>query len=143
MATNLTAFLSQNALKIENTKVIVSKRFLDENKKPIEWEVRALNAGEDEDIRKSATRKIPVPGRRGQYQPETDINLYLAKMAAACTVFPNLLDAELQDSYKVKTPEDLLRAMLTSGEYADYLQTIQNMNGYDVSTEEMVGEAKN
>lgn len=143
MATNLTAFLSQNAIKIENTKVVVSKRFLDENKKPMEWEIRALNAGEDEEIRKLATRKIPVPGRRGQYQPETDINLYLAKMAAACTVFPNLLDAELQDSYNVKTPEDLLRAMLTSGEYADYLQTIQSMNGYDVSTEEMVGEAKN
>ena len=143
MATNLTAFLSQNAVAVENTKMVVSKRFLDENKKPIAWEVRALNAGEDEDIRKSATRKIPVPGRRGQYQPETDINLYLARMAAACTVFPNLMDAELQDSYKVKTPEDLLRAMLTSGEYAEYLQTIQGMNGYDTSTEELVDEAKN
>ena len=143
MANTLTAFLSQNAVKIENTKVVVSKRFVDENNKPIQWEIRALNAGEDEDIRKSATRKIPVPGRRGQYQPETDINLYLAKMAAACTVFPNLFDAELQDSYKVKTPEDLLRAMLTSGEYADFLQTIQNMNGYDVSTEELVEDAKN
>ena len=58
-------------------------------------------------------------------------------------MYPNLLDAELQDSYKVKTPEDLLRAMLTSGEYAEYLQTIQNMNGYDISTEELVDEAKN
>lgn len=45
MATNLTAFLAQNAVTVENTKVVVSKRFLDENKKPIEWEVRALNAG--------------------------------------------------------------------------------------------------
>lgn len=140
---NLTAFLSKNAIQIENTKVVVSKRFVDENKKPIEWEVRALNAGEDEDIRKTATRKIPVPGRRGQYQPETDINLYLAKMAAACTVYPDLMDAELQDSYNVKTPEDLLKTMLTSGEYAEYLQTIQGMNGYDVSTEELVEDAKN
>lgn len=143
MATNLTAFLSQNAIKIENTKIVVSKRFLNENKKPIEWEVRALSAGEDEEIRKSATRKMPIPGRRGQTQPETDVNLYLAKMAAASTVYPNLLDAELQDSYGVKTPEDLLRKMLTSGEYAEYLQTIQSMNGYDVSTEELVDEAKN
>lgn len=143
MATNLTAFLSQNALTIENTKVIVSKRFLDENKNPIEWEVRALNAGEDEDIRKGATRKVPVPGRRGQTQPETNIELYLARMAAACTVYPNLLDAELQDSYKVKTPEDLLRRMLTAGEYAEYLQTVQGLNGYDVNTEELVEEAKN
>jgi hypothetical protein len=140
---NLTAFLSKNAIQIENTKFVVSKRFLDENKKPIPWEVRALNAGEDEAIRKSATRKVPVPGRRGQQQPETDINLYLAKMAAACTVYPDLMNAELQDSYDVKTPEDLLRAMLTSGEYAEYLQTIQRMNGYDVSTEELVDEAKN
>ena len=142
MANNLTAFLSQNAIQIENTKVVVSKRFV-ENGKPIEWEVRALTAGEDEDIRRSATRKMPVPGRRGQTQPETDVNLYLAKMAAACTVYPNLMDAALQDSYNVKTPEDLLRKMLTSGEYAEYLQTVQNMNGYDVSTEELVDEAKN
>lgn len=142
MANNLTAFLSQNAIAVENTKAVVSKRFV-ENGKPIEWEIRVLSAGEDEDIRKSATKKIPVPGRRGQYQPETDVNLYLAKMAAACTVFPNLLDAELQDSYKVKTPEDLLRKMLTSGEYAEYLQTVQALNGYDVTTEELVDNAKN
>lgn len=142
MANNLTAFLSQNAITVDNVKTVVSKRFV-ENGKPIEWEVRMLTAGEDEDIRKSATKKIPVPGRRGQYQPETDINLYLARMAAACTVFPNLFDAELQDSYKVKTPEDLLRKMLTSGEYAEYLQTVQQLNGYDSSTEELVDEAKN
>ena len=142
MASNLSSFLAQNAIKVDNTKLVVSKRFV-ENGKPVEWEVRALTAGEDEEIRKSATRKVPVPGRRGQFQPETDINLYLAKMAAACTVFPNLMDAELQDSYKVKTPEDLLRSMLTSGEYAEYLQTIQSMNGYDASMDEMVEDAKN
>lgn len=142
MVNNLTAFLAQNALTIDNIKTVVSKRFV-ENGKPIEWEVRPLTAGEDEDIRKSATRKVPVPGRKGQYQPETDINLYLARMAAACTVFPNLMDAALQDSYKVKSPEDLLRKMLTSGEYAEYLQTVQSLNGYDASTEELVDEAKN
>lgn len=143
MANTLTAFLSQNAVAIENTKVVVSKRFIDENKKPIQWEVRALTAGEDEDIRKGATRKVPVPGRRGQTQPETNVELYLARMAAACTVYPNLMDAELQDSYKVKTPEDLLRNMLTSGEYAEYLQVVQSLNGYDLTTEELVEEAKN
>ena len=143
MSNNLTAFLSQNAIKVENTKVVVSKRFLDENKNPIKWEVRCLTAGEDEELRKSATKKVPVPGRRGQFQPETNIDLYLAKMAAACTVYPNLYDAELQDSYKVKTPEDLLRTMLTSGEYAEYLQTVQGMNGYDITTEELVDDAKN
>ena len=142
MANNLTAFLSQNAISVDNVKTVVSKRFV-ENGKPIEWEVRMLTAGEDEEIRKGATKKVPVPGRRGQYQPETDINLYLARMAAACTVFPNLFDAELQDSYKVKTPEDLLRKMLTSGEYAEYLQTVQSLNGYDSSTSELVDEAKN
>lgn len=142
MANTLSAFLAQNAVQIENTKMVVSKRFV-ENGKPIEWEIRALDAGEDEDIRKGATRRMLVPGKRNQYQPETDINLYLARMAAACTVFPNLMDAELQDSYKVKTPEDLLRKMLTSGEYAEYLQTVQSLNGYDVTTEELVEEAKN
>lgn len=142
MANNLSAFLSQNALATENVKMVVSKRFV-ENGKPLEWEVRVLDAGEDEELRRSATKRVPVPGKRHQFQPETDMNLYVAKMAAACTVFPNLMDAELQDSYKVKTPEDLLRKMLKAGEYADYLQKVQTLNGYDVDMDEMVDEAKN
>ena len=37
----------------------------------------------------------------------------------------------------------LLKTMLTPGEYADYLTKIQEINGFEVSFEEAVDEAKN
>lgn len=140
---NLSAFLSQNALKDENIKYVASKRFLDENGKPIEWELCCITSEEDEAIRKACTKRVPIPGRKNQYTQEIDYNLYLGKLAARCTVFPNLNDKELQDSYGVMGADTLLKKMLKPGEYADYLQKVQEINGFEVSFEEAVDEAKN
>lgn len=143
MATSLSGFFAENAIKVENIKYVASKRFLDEKKKPLEWEIRSLTSQEDEDLRKECTKRIPINGRRGQFTLETDYNLYLGKLASKCTVYPNLNDAELQNSYKVMGADTLLKNMLTAGEYADYLAKIQEINGFDTSMEEMVDEAKN
>lgn len=59
---NLSCFLSQNAVKIENSKIVVSKRFLEKGK-PVEWEIRAITTEEEEALRKSCTKKVPVPGK--------------------------------------------------------------------------------
>jgi len=139
----LTGFLAQNALKVENIKYIVSKRFIDEKANPISWEIRCITSTEDEQLRKSCTKRIPIPGKRNQFTQETDYNLYLGKLAAMCTVHPNLDDAELQNSYGVMGADSLLKTMLTPGEYADYLTKIQEVNGFEVTFEESVEEAKN
>ena len=112
----LSAFLSENAIPVENIKFAASPRFVDENKKPVEWEIKTITGTEDEALRKSCARRVPVPGKRNQYQKETDYDLYLGKLAVACTVFPNLNDKGLQDSYKAMGAEALLKAMLTPGE---------------------------
>lgn len=140
---NLSCFLAQNAIKKENEKYIASMRFRDEGEKPVEWEIRAITSKEDEEIRKECTRRVPVAGKKGQYAQETDYNKYLGKMAAACTVFPNLKDTDLQNSYGVMGDDLLLKTMLTAGEYAQYIERVQNVNGFDTSMEEMVEEAKN
>lgn len=140
---NLSGFLAQNALKVENVKYVVSKRFLDENGQPIPWEIRCITSTEDEALRKACTKRVPVPGKRNQFTPETDYNLYLGKLAAKCTAYPNLDDAELQNSYGVMGADALLKTMLTPGEYADYLTKVQEVNGFEVSFEEAVDEAKN
>lgn len=67
----------------------------------------------------------------------------MAKMAAACTVYPDLNDASLQDSYHVMGAEALLKTMLLAGEYADYIQQVQAICGFDASFEDNVDEAKN
>ena len=140
---NLSAFLSQNVVKVENEKHVVSNRFLDIDKKPIEWEIQAISSQEDELLRKSCTKRLPIPGKKNQFTNETDYDKYAGILAVKCTVFPNLNDAELQDSYGVMGADALLKKMLLPGEYADYIQLVQKINGYDQSFEEKVEEAKN
>lgn len=139
----LSAFMANNAMVEENVKVVVSKRFVGEDGKPVEWEIKAIANEEDEAIRKGCTKRAAIPGKRGMYAPEIDYDLYLGRLAAACTVFPNLYDAALQDSYKVMGADVLLKRMLLPGEYAEYLAKINEINGFETSLDELVEEAKN
>lgn len=140
---NLSAFLASNAIKDENTKYEASKRFIDENKKPIKWELCCVTSEEDESLRKSCTRKVQVPGKKNMFTPETDYDKYLGLLAVRCVVFPNLNDAELQNSYGVMGADSLLKTMLKPGEYQDLLKRVQEINGFDTGIDELVEEAKN
>lgn len=149
----LTSFLKKNAIQVENEKVVVSKRFvepvLDKNgkdtgkTKPVEWEIKPIDTALDEIIRNECTKKVPINGRRGQYNRELDADKYMARLCVACTVFPNLNSAELQDDYGVKSGEELIKALLTSGEYIEFKAKIMEINGFNLSTEELIDEAKN
>jgi hypothetical protein len=78
------------------------------------------------------------------YRPKLNSSRYLAKMICASVVEPNLYDKELQDSYGVMTPEDLIKEMIDDpGEYNAFANFIQDFNGFNVSLEEKVDEAKN
>lgn len=142
MAENLSAFLAQNAKKVNNEKFTVSHRFVDKDGKSISWEICCITAAENAALRKSCMRTIAVPGKKGQYTTEFDASAYLAKIAVRCTVFPNLNDAELQTSYGVMGAETLVATMLTSGEFEDFTTKILEVNGFK-STEELEEEAKN
>jgi hypothetical protein len=140
---DLRAFLAENAIRVENTSYIASKRFIGEDGKPMAWEIGCVTSTEDEALRNAATKRVPVPGKRNQFTRELDVSLYLGRLAARCTVFPNLDDAALQNSYGVMGADAVLKAMLTPGEYADYMIKVQETNGFDVLFEEEVDEVKN
>lgn len=135
---NLKAFLSQNKVKVENRKVVVSKSFIDEDGKPIEWEIKKISAAQHEAIQKDCT----VIGKNAK-QAEFDGNKFATMVCAYSIVYPELNNAELQDSYGVKRPEDLLLAMLDGGEYANLQKEVFEHNGFNVSQDELVEEAKN
>ena len=126
----------------ETVKYVASKRFQIKGK-PVEWELKAVSSDLDELIRKECTKKVPIAGKRGAYNQETDTDKYIGKLCVACTVYPNLKDAELQDSYGVKDADALLKKMLLPGEYTDFKTKVMEVNGYDMSMEELVDEAKN
>lgn len=140
---NLSAFLAQNAKKIDNESYVASPRFIDpETNLPVPWEICCITAAENAAIRKSCMRTVPAPGKKGQYTQEFDANGYLSKVAVRCTVFPNLNDSELQNSYGVLGAEALITAMLTPAEFEDYSTKVLNVNGFK-SGDELVDAAKN
>ena len=138
---SLEAFFAQNVEKDIVEEVIVSKRFKDKDGNPISWKIRAITEEENELIRKAATKF--VKGRGGQRTPEIQPEVYMAKVAAASVVFPDLKNAELQKSYGVLGAENLLKKMLLSGEYATLIEKVQEINGFDKDINEVVEEVKN
>ena len=133
---NLSCFLAQNAMTVENVKYIASERFLDDDGKPVMWEIKAVSNSLDEEFRKSSTKKVGGT-------PDFDHSLYIGKLAAEATVYPDLSDASLQDSYGVMGKDSLLKAMLTPGEYSSYLLKVQDISGFNINFSEKVKTAKN
>jgi len=140
---DLTTFLSQNAIKSDEVKFGPSKRWLNEEGKPIEWTLRAIDSGEDSAIRKSCTKELPVPGKKGQFRAVTDQEKYQSELCVACIVDPNLHDKELQDSVRAMGAVDTLNKLLLPGEYVDLLVEVNKLLGYDTPFEDKVEEAKN
>ena len=137
---DLQAFLYP--IQEKETAFVVSPRFQDEQG-PAAWKIRTLTAEEDEQLRRVCTKLVPVPGQAGQFMPELDYHLYAGKLAAACTVFPDLQLQALQDAYHVLGADALLKAMLKPGEYLAYIQKIQEVNGFHISMDDLVDQAKN
>lgn len=137
-------FMKQNKIKKENTTFAPTKSLLDENGEPIKFIIKPLTTKENEDIREACTVDIPVTGKPNIFRPKLNTSKYLAKMLCSCIIEPDLFDKELQDSYGVMTPEDLIKEMIDDpGEYQDFVTFIQNFNGFNVSLEDKVDNAKN
>lgn len=141
---NLTLFLKKNKKVRANTFFAPTKSFTDENGEPLQWEIKALTTAESEDIRSECTIEVQIPGKPGMYRPKIDNNLYIAKLVASSVVFPDLYNKELQDSYGVTKPEDLLKQMIDNPkEYNDFVEFVTNFSGLDESMDDKVEEAKN
>ena len=141
---NLSLFLKKNKKVRANTYYAATKSLCDEKGNPIEWEIKPLTTTESEDIRMACTTEVQVTGKYGTYRPKLDTKMFMAKMIAACVVFPDLNNKELQDSYGVMTPEDLLKEMIDNpSEYNAFAEFVQNYNGLGESLEDKVEEAKN
>lgn len=137
-------FMKTNKTVKENELHAVTKSLCDENGNPVKWEFRHITSKQNDDIRDECTREIPVPGKANMYRPRLDTSKYIQKLIAASVVTPDLYDKDLQDSYGVCTPEELLYAMVDDpGEFADLAAYVQKLNGFDTSFDDKVDEAKN
>lgn len=134
---NLSAFLKQNKKKLENVKFVASERFTDEEGNPIEWEIKPISSKRADAIREECTIQ------KGK-NFKIDTKKFNKQLAVECTVFPDLNDKDLQDSYGVMGAEQLIQELLdVDGEYQNYIAKISEICGYTKSEQELVDEAKN
>lgn len=137
-------FMKSNKAVKENGFYAPTRSLCDEDGRPLEWEFRHITSKENEDLRDSCTIEVPITGKPNMFRQKVKSSLYIQKMIAASVVVPDLYDKELQDSYDAMTPEELLLAMVDDpGEYNDLASFVQKFQGFDVSFEEKVDEAKN
>lgn len=128
----LNAFLKENKKVRPNFKVAATKSLCDEEGNPVEFEFKPLTTKQNDRIREQCTTDVPVPGKKGQFKATLDRSKYMAMVLAQTCVYPNLLSAELQDSYGVKTPEALIQEMVDDpGEYTDLFTVVASHNGFD------------
>lgn len=132
------AFLKENKKESSTRKIIASTAFLDEKGRPVEWEIRPLKSKELDHLRKECSTV-----KKGG-EVEVDTRKFNAMVAARCTVYPNLNDKELQDSYGVMGAESLITEMLdVAGDYNNYVAAIMKCSNLDKSERDLVEEAKN
>ena len=85
----LSAFLHP-AVPTEEKELVISKRFLGADGKPVPFKIRALTQEENSSLLKASTRKKKV-GQ--QWQDEMDANEYSSRMIVSCakTITPKIL----------------------------------------------------
>ena len=141
---NFNRFMKANKITKENTTFAVTKSLTDEEGNPLEWVIKPLTTKENERIREDCMIEVPVTGKPNMFRPKLNSSKYMSKILCASIVEPNLYDKELQDSYGVMTPEELLKEMVDDpGEYNAFMAFVQDFNGFNTTLEDKVEEAKN
>lgn len=141
---NLSLFMKKNKEVRENAKFPATRSLKDDKGNPLEWEIKPLTTKQNERMRNDSTVEIPIDKKRTQFRQKLDISKYGQSLIVASVVFPDLNNAELQDSYGVNNPEDLVMEMIDNpGEFAEFQAFITEYNGFDSSLSDEVEEAKN
>lgn len=135
---NLKAFLKGNAIEAKKeVECVVSDRFKDEAGKPVPFLLRLLEPTEITAIQNSGI----VKDKKGNIDYKSDVmqlNLVVASIKE-----PDLLNKELQDSYNVTTPHDLINKMLTGPEYVGLSARCMSLQGLNQTLDDKVDEVKN
>lgn len=141
---DLSRFLKKNKKIKENVQYAVTKSLTDEKGQPLLWEIRPLTSKETNRLTDECTFQEQVPGKPNVFRNKINSTKLLQKMMVSSVVFPNLNDKDLQDSYGVMTPEELITEMVDDpGEYNNFGKYLNELNGFNEGINEKVEEAKN
>lgn len=132
---NFESFFKENVTMPNEVEFAVSDRFSEC------FKLKTITEDEHSQVKSAATKRKSLG--RGRYTEEMDTNKYSYLLCAAAISYPDLNNALLQDSYGVKSADELLKQMLTAGEFTSLLIKVNDINGFDKSFTDEVEEAKN
>ncbi len=118
-----------------NTKFVLSDAFVDDEGKPLEWEMRQIGAKEGIEI---ANEVEELPGMES-----------MMHYVAAALVTPNLKAKEVVDAYaaehngKIGSPAEILAELITDGEFGRLMDVYTKHNKANYEFNKLVEEAKN
>lgn len=134
-------FFRTNAKTKTNGTYPATKALVDENGEPLLWTIRPINTAKNIELTDSCKFDVKIDG---EVIEKFNDSKYFKKLICASVVEPNLHDKELQDSYGVMSPEDLVLEMISDpSEYNEFANYLQEYNGFLTSIDEKVEEAKN
>ena len=94
-------FMKKNKKARPNVKYKATKSLCNENGEPLEWEIQPITSARNEAIRRECTKDGSL-----------DFWQYKIKLLCQSVVFPDLTNADLQDSYGANSEEELVYAMV-------------------------------
>ncbi len=121
----------------DTVEIVISKRFLGEDGKPVPFRIRALTQEENDELTKKSMH-LAKGGRRGE--KELDRIGYNRRILVAATVSPDFSNEELCAAYGTMDPLEVPGRMLLAGEYDRLSREILALSGFDEDLEE---QAKN
>ncbi len=121
-------------------EIIISKRFLGEDGKPVPFKIRPLTQEENSQITKRSMRPVKG-GKRGE--KELDSIAYAGRIVVEATVEPDFHSEELCRAYGTMDPMEVPGKMLLAGEYKRLMDAIMELSGFDEDVGSLEDEAKN
>lgn len=141
---NLSRFMKQNKAARKNEKYAPTKSLTYEDGRPLRFEFKPITSKQNEELRDRCMYDVQIAGKPNLFRSKLNSSKYLAELVVASTAYPDLYNKELQDSYGVKTPVDLLYELVDGpGEYQDLCAWVQKYQGFTEMLDEKVNEAKN
>ncbi|WP_020620261.1 phage tail assembly chaperone [Paenibacillus daejeonensis] len=139
---NMAFFMKGKAKAVPDEEVVVSKRYKDDEGNPIPFILRALPTDRIEELQEECTKPIKRKGR--VVDRELDQKRFIARIGVESTIYPEFRDSELLASYGLTDPVAVVKMILSlPGEYGEWINAVQRVNGFDEEFDELTEDAKN
>lgn len=141
---DLSFFMPGKAEDVEEIERYVSKRFKNKKGEVVKFRFRPITTERIDELEKLNT--VPIYGgtRRRKTGEKVDQARFMAQMAIESTTYPDFKSEEFRKSYRLQDPIEIAKKVLhIGGEYMEWINIVNEINGYDDSIEELEEAAKN